>query len=395
MAADPPAFERRALAWGVYGLVGYFGYLEALLGPVMPFIRAEQDLGYTVASLHFAAFAAGGVVAGGVADRLTARSGRQASLWGGAIGMLLGAGGIVAGPGPVATIAASLVMGTFGAVLLVTTQAALWDRYGDRSTIAVTESNIVASGCGMAASVAVGSLSATALGWRASVVPPLVALPVLFATLKDRPLGVPRVVGHDRGSRLPMAFWTYFAVVFLGVAAEWCIGFWGATFLADAVALSAPAAAGAMGLFFGAMLVGRFAASRAARRISGPSLLLGALLVAALGFGALWLAPSAPVALGGLVLTGVGLSGVYPVGVSVAIAMAPSASDTAAARLSIAAGSAMMLTPFAVGGLADAVGIGPAFALVWPVLVGAAIVAEAGRRTANARGGTRPEGVLR
>src|SRR5918999_645234 len=77
MAADPPAFERRALAWGVYGLVGYFGYLEALLGPVMPFIRAEQDLGYTVASLHFAAFAAGGVVAGGVADRLTARSGRQ------------------------------------------------------------------------------------------------------------------------------------------------------------------------------------------------------------------------------------------------------------------------------------------------------------------------------
>jgi fucose permease len=388
MAAATPVFERRALAWGIYGLVGYFAYLEALLGPVMPFLREEHGLGYTIASLHFAAFAAGGVLAGGVADRLTARGGRRATLWGGGIGMLLGAGALVAGRGPATTIAASLVMGTFGALLLVTTQSALADRYGDRSAIALTESNIVASGCGMAASLAVGASSATALGWRAAAIPPLIALVLLFASFRHRSLGGPRVGGHDAGAgRLSGAFWTYAAVVFLGVAAEWCLGFWGATFLSDAVALDASTAAGAMGLFFGAMLVGRFLTSRAARSFSGATLLLASLLVGALGFGILWLAPSAPVALGGLVVTGLGLSGVYPLSISVALALAPSASDTAAARLSIA------LTPFAVGGLADAVGIASAFALLWPVFALAALVAEAGRRTAaRGRRPARPHG---
>jgi MFS family permease len=299
--------------------------------------------------------------------------------------MLLGAAGLVAGGGPVTTIGASVVMGTFGALLLVTTQSALSDRYADWSTIALTESNIVASGCGMAASIAVGGLSATALGWRAAVVPPLVALLVLGASFRDRPLGRPRVGGHGGEGGLSGAFWTYSAVVFLGVAAEWCIGFWGATFLSDAINLHASTAATAMGLFFGAMLVGRFAASRAARSVPGTMLLLACLLVAALGFAVLWLAPSASVALGGLAVTGLGLGAVYPLGVSLAIAMAPSASDTAAARLSIAAGSAMMLTPFAVGALADAVGITSAFALLWPVLAAAALVAEGGRRKAAAR----------
>jgi fucose permease len=387
MAAHPAVFERRALTWGIYGLVGYFAYLEAFLGPAMPFLRREQDLGYTAASLHFVAFAAGGVLAGGIADRLTARSGRRTTLWGGAGGMLLGALGVIAGRGPVATIGAALAMGTFGSLLLVTTQSVLADRHGDRSTVALTESNIAASGCGMAASIAVGVLSATALGWRAAVVLPLLALAILFTTFGGRSLGRPRV-GHRQAAhgRLPRPFWTYSAVVFLGVAVEWVIGFWGASFLTDAVALDASSAAGAMGLFFGAMLVGRFAASRAAMTVHGCKLLLTTLLVAECGFPLLWLSPNAPVALAGLLVTGLGLGGVYPLGISVAIATAPSASDTAAARLSIAAASAILFAPFVVGRLSDVVGIANAFALLGPLLGCAALVAAAGKRVPTARG---------
>jgi MFS family permease len=290
MAAPLGSFHRHALTWGIYGLVGYFAYLEAFLGPAMPFIRSEQDIGYSVASLHFVAFAAGGVLAGGIADRLTARSGRRATLWGGAAGMMLGTAGVIAGRGSVATIGAALVMGTFGSLLLVTTQAVLADHHGDRRTVALTESNIAASACGMAASLAVGFLSATVLGWRAAVVLPLLALLALFATFGGRSLGRPRVgarqAAHDR---LPGAFWTYSAVVFLGVAVEWCIGFWGASFLTEAVPLDASSAAGAMGLFFAAMLAGRFAASRAARSVRGSRLLLTTLLVSGLGVPLLWL----------------------------------------------------------------------------------------------------------
>jgi MFS family permease len=386
MAAHSAVFERHALTWGIYGLVGYFAYLEAFLGPAMPFLRREQDLGYTAASLHFVAFAAGGVVAGGIADRLTARSGRRTTLWGGAAGMLLGAAGVIAGQGPVATVGAALAMGTFGSLLLVTTQSVLADRHGDRSTVALTESNIAASGCGMAASIAVGVLSATALGWRSAVVFPLLALAVLFATFGGSSLGCPRV-GHRQAAqgRLPRSFWTYSAVVFLGVAVEWVIGFWGASFLTDAVALDASSAAGAMGLFFGAMLVGRFAASRAAMTVPGSKLLLTTLLVAGCGFPLLWLSQNAPVALAGLIVTGLGLGGVYPLGISVAIGAAPSASDTAAARLSIAAASAILVAPFAVGRLSDVVGIASAFALLAPLLGCAVLVAAAGMRLPAAR----------
>jgi MFS family permease len=387
MAAQPGSFQRHALTWGIYGLVGYFAYLEAFLGPAMPFIRREQGIGYSVASLHFVAFAAGGVLAGGIADRLTARTGRRAMLWGGAAGMLLGAAGVIAGGEPVATIGAALVMGTFGSLLLVTTQAVLADHHGARSTVALTESNIAASACGMAASLAVGTLSATVLGWRAAVVLPLLGLVVLFASIGGRSLGRPRVGGRQAAHhRLPGAFWTYSAVVFLGVAVEWCIGFWGASFLAEAVPLSASSAAGAMGLFFGAMLAGRFAASRAARRVHGSRLLLATLLVSGLGFPFLWLSPNVPVAFAGLVVTGLGLGAVYPVGISVAIATAPSASDTAAARLSIAAAGAILIAPFVLGRLSDVVGIAHAFVLLAPLIAGAALVAAVAGRVGPASG---------
>src|SRR3712207_7055684 len=60
-ATSPPQrrFVRYPLTWATYALVGYFAYLETVLGPLMPFLRAEHGFSYTVASLHFSAFALG------------------------------------------------------------------------------------------------------------------------------------------------------------------------------------------------------------------------------------------------------------------------------------------------------------------------------------------------
>jgi hypothetical protein len=68
-------FNRDRRTWAAYLLLGLFAYLETSIGPVMPFLRAELGLGYAVASLHFSAFAAGGVAAG-----LTASAG--CACWG-------------------------------------------------------------------------------------------------------------------------------------------------------------------------------------------------------------------------------------------------------------------------------------------------------------------------
>ena len=83
--AAQAGFVRDSATWVTYGLVGFFAFMETVLGPIMPFLRRELDLGYTAASLHFSAFALGAVLLGFFGDRLVGRWGRRAALWGGAL----------------------------------------------------------------------------------------------------------------------------------------------------------------------------------------------------------------------------------------------------------------------------------------------------------------------
>ncbi len=78
------AFVRDPITWTAYGLVGYFAFTRTVLGPIMPFLREEQGLGYAAASLHFSGFALGGVLVGLLGDRVLGRWGRREALWGGA-----------------------------------------------------------------------------------------------------------------------------------------------------------------------------------------------------------------------------------------------------------------------------------------------------------------------
>lgn len=54
----------------------------------MPALREELGLSYTVASLHFSAFAAGMILAGLVGDRIVRRYGRATVFWTGAAGLV-------------------------------------------------------------------------------------------------------------------------------------------------------------------------------------------------------------------------------------------------------------------------------------------------------------------
>jgi fucose permease len=119
------------------------------------------------------------------------------------------------------------------------------------------------------------------------------------------------------------------------------------------------------------MLVGRIASSRLARTLPSAVLLAITLFVALLGFPLFWLSPGTLLALAGLFLTGLGIGGVYPLGIAAAIAAAPGNTDAAAARLAIGGGGAILVAPFVLGALADRVGIGTAFGIVVPMLLAA------------------------
>jgi fucose permease len=377
-------FVRDPATWMTYGLVGYFAFMETVLGPIMPFLRTELGLGYTTASLHFSAFALGAVLLGLFGDKILGRFGRRAALWGGAFGITAGAVLLISVPSAFGTVPATFAMGLCGALLLVTSQALLSDRHGEWRSVAVTESNVAASACAISAPLLVGASAASGLGWRAALVLPVAALVLLAAAFFLKPPDLPQRVAGDGdgagGRGLSTRYWAFWALVTLGVASEWCVGYWGADFLADGTGLTRPAAATSLTTFFAAMLLGRIASSRLARVLPPAALLTATLCLSLVGFPLFWFSPGSAFTLAGLFVTGLGIGGVYPLGVSAAIAEADN-TDAAAARLAVGGGGAILVAPLVLGALADRFGIGSAFGIVIPMLlVALSLALVAGRR---------------
>ena len=162
-------FTRDPLTRVGYVMIAWFAYLQASPGLVVPHLRDELGLSYLVGGLHVAAFAAGAMLAGAGSSRLERALGRNRLVWSGAA--LLGAGAICLTSGRTVeqTIAATLLMGIGGGLVLATVQATLADHHGALRTVALTEANVAAS---VAYLVLIGMFSLTAAlhgGWRIAI----------------------------------------------------------------------------------------------------------------------------------------------------------------------------------------------------------------------------------
>ncbi len=370
--APASEFRRDRLTWFAYVMLAWFAYLQAAPGLVVVHLRDELDLSYAAGGLHVAAFAAGSMVAGALSARLERVLGRRALLWSAATLMGAGAIGLTAGPVAAMTVGSVLVMGIGGGLLLATGQAALADHHGERRAIALAEENVAAS---IAYVLLIGVLSLTAAlhaGWRVALLVSL-AVPAL-AWWSNRRLAIdappPPSVAPGR---LPGVFWIAAVMLCCMTAAEWCITAWGATFVADAAGAAPDAAVALMAGFFGGVVAGRIVGSRLARRHDPARLLAFALAVAAAGFAVLWPAAGTAQALVGLSLLGIGLGNLFPMGLSVMVALAPGRSALASGRAVGLTSFAVLLAPLTVGTLADATSLAAAL-LVVPVLLALAAV---------------------
>jgi fucose permease len=373
-------FRRDRLTWIAYVLLAWFAYLQAAPGLVIGHLRRELDLSYSTGGLHVAAFAAGSVVAGVVSARRERALGRRRLFWSAAALMGAGAIGLTAGRIAAVTVGSLLVMGVGGGLLLATIQAALADHHGERRAVALTEANVAAS---LAYVVLIGVLSLTAAlhaGWRVALLASL-AVPVL-AWWSNRRLAIdappPSRVAQGR---LPGVFWIAAAMLFCTTAAEWCITAWGATFVEDAAEVSTDTAVTLMAGYFGGVLAGRTLGSRLARRHDPARLLALALAVTAVGFAILWPSTGPAQALIGLSLLGLGLGNLFPMGLSVTVALAPGRAVLASGRAVAMTSFAVLLAPLTVGTLADATSLKAALGVVPVVLALAAAGLTLVRRT--------------
>jgi MFS family permease len=112
------------------------------------------------------------------------------------------------------------------------------------------------------------------------------------------------------------------------------------------------------------VVAGRTLGSRLARRHDPARLLAFALVVSAAGFAILWPSTRPAQALVGLSLLGIGLGNLFPMGLSVTVALAPGQSALASGRAVAMTSFAVLLAPLTVGTLADATSLTAALGVV-------------------------------
>ena len=386
-------YVRDRFTWLAYAMLAYFAYTQATLGPLIPFLRDELDLNYTISGLHLSAFAVGMVLAGALGNRFAQRWGRSRVFWGGGAGMAAGAILFILGHHPALTITSALIMGLPGTLVMIMVQAALSDRHGAHRAIALTESNVGAALSAGLAPLMVGLMQRIGIGWRGALVSGALAWVLLTSVFHSEPIprnttsadNPPSPPPNDPhvAERLPATYWAYWLVVFLSVSVEWCVVFWGADFLETDVGLSKVNASSLISVFFVAMVIGRFTGSRLSRLMPLGTLLLLALSIAIAGFLPFWLAPAAVINIVGLFFAGLGIANLFPLTLSAASSIVtPAQADIASSRITLAAGMAILISPQLLGALADKIDIKNAYGIAALFLIVAIVAVLCANRLA-------------
>jgi len=365
-------FERDRFTWLAYSMAAFFAYLQASLGPLMPFLRDELGIGYTVAGLHFSAFALGMILAGLVSSRVSRMWGYGTALWGGAVGMAIGVLMLALSHRVALTIGSVLLMGLLGSILKNTVQANVSNRHPENRTAVLTEMSAAANVSAGCVPLLIGGFARTGLGWRAALFLAAIAPVLLFLQYRRFHIPTPPSSQDEANAsppRLPLPFWFYWATLFSGVSIGYCLSYWGADFLETEVGLAKSDAASTMSVFLFAGMIGRLAGSRLSAKIASECLVVGAIAITTVGFLLFWLAPFPWLNVLGLLIAGLGAANFYPLLLSTAVGTAHRQSNQATARLSIGAGAAILISPFLLGWIADHLALKQAFGLVVVLLV--------------------------
>lgn len=360
-------FLRDRLTWLAYIMLAYLGFTQSMLGPLMPFLRSELRLNYTLGGFLPAALASGLILSGLLGDRIAHRWSRGVVFWGGAVGLAISAVLLGLSRDFELALIAVLGMGLSSSLTQVMIQALLADQHGEQRAVAFTEANVAASLSATLTPLVIGSLQNAGVSWR--FVPVLVIMFLMLLAASFYRQSVPDSISthlepvEGKGG-LPLSFWLYWIVLFLIVSAEMSLVVWATDFLVNVAGLSRTNAALAFGVFPAAMLIGRFAGSRLTHRLSSLKLLMASLWVTLLGFLIFWLTRVSALNVLGLFIAGLGVANSFPLTLSIAVGLAAGQSNKASARVSLGVGTALLTAPLLLGWLADRLSLQNAYGIV-------------------------------
>ncbi len=373
--------------WFLYGL-----------GPALPLFRDELGTSSAVAGLHSLMLSVGVVIAGFSGVNFARRWRRYGVAQRGIVALTAGvllftAGSLLSGAELFVTLPAMIVVGVGGGVAVNTSTTVLQAHNGVYGPSLLTIGNAAAAGVGLITPLAVGAATAAGWTWRAAMVL-IIPFAVTAFVLVTRHRRVPAFAAAPVGSAsftfrgLPSAYWPAALAVVCSVAIEFCMVTWTPDLLTDRTGMTPGTASGAVSAVVGGMALGRLMVGALATRRSPLVLFLVSVGVTAAGWLLVWLATSPAAAVGALLIVGMGVAGQYPLGAAMVMALSGGQPDRAIAVMSIGVGLASGIGPFALGALADQLGVRTAFLIVPALcLIGAAAIsigAARGRRTNRA-----------
>lgn len=380
----PAPIRRDRLTWSAYLALAQFTFFLNIQGNIIPFLKDEFDLSYRVVTLHPAAVAAGLIVSGLFGERLTRRHGRLWSMMAGLIGMALGAVAIILAPHPIVSILGCFLMGAVGCLILIVVPTLLADWHGANRSVAIGEANGISYVASLTAAMAVGLFVAIGFGWRAALLLGVVLAGLLLLFLRGTPMPAAQIapVAADggRGGRLPLAYWFYWLTIIAFVGVEQSVLVWATEFLTRVKGVPVASAAIAAGAFSLGMLIGRLSSSLVLTRITAARALYLSAVVTVPAFLLFWGAPSLTLAIIGLFAVGLGCALQYPLTLTKAIVTAGPFGELATARASLGSGLSILIIPWAIGALADQIGLWAAMSVLPAFTIAALAFLFAGER---------------
>ncbi|HEX3975947.1 MAG TPA: MFS transporter [Solirubrobacteraceae bacterium] len=345
-------YRRNTFTWTAFGALFAFGYLNAVLGPALPYLRSVEGISYLVGALHQVAYAVGGGIAGTLSARSYLPFGRRSVTAVGLAGAGLAALAVGYGNAAPITIAGALLMGMLGTLALIRVWAALADAHGPRRAVALSEGEVAVSLAGIATPLLIGALAGSAATWRLAfaIGTATIALAVVGVLRADLPS--PHLATHEptRDLRLQPTLVIIFAIV----ALEFALSFWLASYLNDDVGLTRQTAVALVSLLYAANLTGRLLASRLARTHPPEHLLFAAIACVVAGLPCVLAATSATAAVAGIVLTGTGIGALFPLTSSLHVQSSGHTADSAVGEVLSVAALGQIAGPLLAGAIAQA-----------------------------------------
>jgi fucose permease len=219
-------------------------------------------------------------------------------------------------------------------------------------------------------------------GWRPGIQVAAVGV-ILIEIIRGKNTDVygPRAVEdevsdhHDVPGPFPSLFWWSWLILVFTASMEFSMLLWAPEVLSTQGGLTKGASAAARATLVGGMSIGRLVGARLTSKFDSEFLYRGALILSLIGFLGFWLSTSATIMLISLTITGLGMSLHFPFGFERALRASGGRADRGGGKLSIGTGFASGVAPFALGALADQIGIQGAYVIVPICLVFAITIA--------------------